>query len=234
MSKEKLALCGGHPARPYPGPEIEVKWAEEELREIIDVFQAGIYSRNHGTKVRGFESEFAAAFGVKRAIAVTSGTAAIHVAVGALQREYGWEVGDEIIVSPLTDIGSVVPIVYQGLIPVFADSDPETFCVSASSIEAKISPRTRAILVVHLFGNPADIDSIMRLAKQRNLEVIEDCAQAHYSAVGDRLCGTLGAAGTFSLQAGKLISIGEGGMMITSNAKLAAQATLFSDKGWKR
>jgi perosamine synthetase len=234
MGKEKLALYGGHPARPYPGPEIEPKWAGEEMHEIIDVFEAGIYSRNHGTKVRRFESEFAAAFGVKYAIAVTSGTAAIHVAVGALQRERGWDVGDEIISSPLTDIGSVVPIVYQGLIPVFADSDPETFCISASSIEAKISPRTRAILVVHLFGNPADMHSILELAKRRNLDVIEDCAQAHYSAVGDHICGTLGTCGAFSLQAGKLISVGEGGMMITPDEELAQQARLFSDKGWTR
>jgi len=234
MGKEKLALYGGCPVRPYPNPEIEAKWTGEELHELIDVFQAGIYSRNHGTKVRQFESEFAATFGVRCATAVTSGTAAIHIAVGTLQREYNWEVGDEIIVSPLTDIGSVVPIVYQGLIPVFADSDPETFCVSGASIEAKISLRTRAILVVHLFGNPADMDSILQLAKRQNLKVIEDCAQAHYSAVENRLCGTLGAVGTFSLQAGKLISVGEGGMMITSNAKLAAQAARFSDKGWKR
>jgi perosamine synthetase len=234
MDKEKLALYGGPPARPYPGPEIEAKWAGEELHEIIDVFQAGVYSRNHGTKVCTFEREFAAAFGIKDAIAVTSGTAAIHVAVGALQRVRGWEVGDEIISSPLTDIGSVVPIVYQGLIPVFADSDPETFCISPSSIEARISPRTRAILVVHLFGNPADMRSILELAKRWNLDVIEDCAQAHYSAVGDQLCGTLGIAGTFSLQAGKLISVGEGGMMVTSNEELGEEARLFSDKGWRR
>jgi perosamine synthetase len=226
---EKLAIDGGEPVRttPLTGGR---KWGWPELREIIDVFESGKIFRYGGDKVEQFEREFAAAYGVAHACASTSGTAAIHVAVGMIDPNPG----DEIITGPITDLGSVVPILYQGAIPIFADSDPETFCMDPADIERRITDKTVAIMVVHLFGNPCDMDAVMKIARRRNLPVIEDCSQAHRTEYKGRFVGTIGDIGAFSLQASKHITTGDGGMTITSNDAWAERGARFTDKGWNR
>jgi len=225
----KLAIDGG-PAtitRPLTGGK---KWGADELKEVIDVFESGGYYRYDGSKVVAFEEAFRKAYGARHAVASTSGTAAIHVAIGMLNPEPG----TEIITGPITDLGSVVPILYQQCIPVFADSDPDTFCMDPKSIERCITPRTSAIMPVHLFGNACNMDVIMKIAAKHKLPVIEDCSQAHHTLYKGRLCGTIGDIGAFSLQASKHITTGEGGMTITSRKALAERGAFFMDKGWAR
>jgi len=225
----QLAIDGGIPVRTQPLTGGK-KWGWEELREVVDVFESGQYFRSGGTKVEQFERDFAAAYGVRHAVASTSGTAAIHLAIGMINPEPG----DEIITGPITDLGSVVPILLQGAIPVFADSDPQTFCMDPADIERQITDRTRALMVVHLFGNPCDMDAVQDIARRHNLPLIEDCSQAHGTEYRGRLCGTLGDIGCFSLQASKHITTGDGGMTITADKALGERGRLFMDKGWTR
>jgi len=226
---EKLAVDGGPKAITHAFGEGK-KWGYEELREVLEVFESGRYYRYDGSKVIEFERHFAKAYGVRHAIASTSGTAAIHVALGMLDPEPG----SEIITGPITDLGSIVPILYQQCLPVFADTDPATYCMDPAEIERLITPRTAAIMVIHLFGNPCDMDAIMGIAERHRLPVIEDCSQAHYTQYKGRLCGTIGDIGAFSLQASKHITTGEGGMTITRRKALAERGALFADKGWAR
>ena len=229
MSDGKLAINGGTPVRtrPFPG---EKKVGAEELKELVDVIESGNMNRWGGTKVVKFEEEFGALHGVKHAIATTSGTASLHIGVGMVNPSPG----DEIITGPITDIGSIVPILYQGAIPVFAEADPETFNSDPADIEAKITDRTRAIMAIHLFGNPCDMDPIMEIARAHDLIVIEDCSQAHFSEYKGRLVGTVGDIGCFSLQQSKHITCGDGGITITNNDDLGLRGKLFMDKGWHR
>jgi perosamine synthetase len=226
---EKLAIHGGPKAinRPLTGGK---KWGYPELREIIDVFESGQYYRYGGSKVQDFEKAFRRTYGVRHAVASTSGTAAIHVALGMLNPEPG----SEIITGPITDLGSIVPILYQQCIPLFADTLPDTFCMDPLEIERLVTPRTAAIMPIHLFGNPCDMDAIVAIATAHKVPVIEDCSQAHYTSYRGRLCGTIGDIGAFSLQASKHITTGEGGMTITNRRSLAKRGALFADKGWAR
>ncbi len=226
---DKLALHGGPKAItcPLTGGR---KWGYAELREVLDVFESGAYYRYEGSKVEAFEQAFRKAYGARHAVAGTSGTAAIHIALGMLNPEPG----SEIITGPITDLGSIVPILYQQCLPVFADLDPATFGMDPAEIERLITPRTAAIMAIHLFGNPCDMDAIMALARKHKLPVIEDCSQAHYTRYKGRLCGTIGDIGAFSLQASKHITTGEGGMTITSRKPWGERGALFQDKGWAR
>ncbi|MBM3475628.1 MAG: DegT/DnrJ/EryC1/StrS family aminotransferase [Armatimonadetes bacterium] len=226
---EKLAIDGGPKAMAHAFGTGK-KWGYPELKEILDVFDSGAYYRYGGSKVIAFEKAFARAYGVRHAVASTSGTAAIHVALGMLNPEPG----SEIITGPITDLGSIVPILYQQCVPVFADTDPQTFCMDPKEIKRLITSRTAAIMVIHLFGNPCDMDAVMKIAREHKLPVIEDCSQAHYTRYKERLCGTIGDIGAFSLQASKHITTGEGGMTITNRKALAERGALFSDKGWAR
>jgi perosamine synthetase len=166
--------------------------------------------------------------GVRHAWACSSGTAALHTAVAAIDPEPG----DEIVTSPITDMGALAPILYQGAIPVFADVDPETANVTAETIAPRLSERTRAIVVTHLFGNPCDMAPILALARSREIPVIEDCAQAFLASDGGRGVGTIGTIGTFSLQQGKHITTGEGGIVTTDDDALARRMFLFINKAW--
>src|SRR5262249_28305590 len=142
------------------------------------------------------------------------------------------EPGDEIVTSPITDMGALTPILYQGAIPVFADVDQNTCNVTAASIERALSPRTRAVIVTHLFGNPCELTAIMELCRPRGLVVIEDCAQAFLARHAGQLVGTIGDIGCFSLQQGKHITTGEGGIVTTNNADYARRMFLFINKAW--
>lgn len=200
----------------------------EELNLLRRVLESGTLNCTRGTMVNELERRFADLLHLPSATAVSSGTAALHCAVAAVDPEPG----DEIISSPITDMGAIAPILFQTAIPIFADVDPETYNITAESIERVITPRTRAIIVTHLFGNPADMGPILDLARQHNLVVIEDCAQAFLATYDDRLVGTLGDIGCFSLQQGKHITSGEGGLVVTGNEHFARRMRLFHDKAW--
>jgi len=197
----------------------------ELLREAV---LSGTLTSTKGRFVRTLQRRFADTLGVDHGFGCASGTAAIHCAIAAIDPEPG----DEIITSPITDMGALAPIVYQGAIPVFADVDPATCNLTAATIQARISERTRAIIVTHLFGNPCDMKPIMALARACEIPVIEDCAQAFLASDHGSLVGTIGAIGCFSLQQGKHITTGEGGLVVTSDAALARRMELFINKAW--
>lgn len=200
----------------------------EELELLESVIRSGVLISTKGTFVRRLEELLAMRFGVRHAVACSSGTAAIHAAIAALDPEPG----DEIVTSPITDMGAITPILYQGAVPVFADVDRRSFTITAKSIERCLSSRTRAIVVTHLFGCPAEMGPILRLADERGVPVIEDSAQAYLAASEGALVGTLGAVGCFSLQQGKHVTTGEGGVVITDDDRLARRIRLFVNKAW--
>lgn len=184
--------------------------------------------RYGGVEVDAYEKEFAEYFGVKFATAVSSGTAAIHSAIAALNLEPG----SEIITTPITDPGTVSPIIFQQCLPVFADVEYETLNISPESVEKNITEKTRAVIVVHLAGAPARIDEILKIAEKHKIYVIEDCAQAHGVKYKGKYVGTFGDMGAFSLMSGKhMTSGGQGGMVITNNESFYWNAKRFADRG---
>jgi perosamine synthetase len=203
-------------------------FGEEEIEFLADVIRSGTLFSVSGRFVKNLEKSFAEALGVKHAYACASGTAAVHSAIAAINPEPG----DEIITSPITDMGAIAPILYQGAIPVFADVDPRTCNVSAKTIEPCLSDRTRAIIVTHLFGNPCDMHEIMNLAEEHDIPVIEDCAQSFLARYDGRLVGTFGTLSSFSLQQGKHITTGEGGLVVTNDDDIARRLFLFINKAW--
>lgn len=200
----------------------------EEISALEAVIASGTLTSTKGPQVPELERAFAELMGVAFATACSSGTAAVHLGVVAVDPEPG----DEIITTSITDMGALTPIIYQGAIPVFADVDPTTCNVTAATIEAVLSERTKAIIVTHLFGNPCEMGPIMALADAHGIPVIEDCAQAYGTRIGGRLVGTFGAVGCFSLQQGKHITTGEGGLVITSDPALARRMRLYVNKAW--
>jgi len=224
----KLALEGGTPYRKRPFPRRE-PFGEREVELVVEAVRSQNLFGPTGDKVPEFERRFAELYGVRYAVASTSGTAAIHIALGTLDPEPG----DEVITAPITDAGTVVPILYQNCIPVFADVD-DTYNMDPEDVERKVTPRTRAILVVHLFGNPCDMERITEVARRHGIPVIEDCSQAHLTEYKGRYVGTIGDMGCFSLQQSKHMTTGDGGVTVTSREELAERMALFRDKGWTR
>jgi perosamine synthetase len=231
---EKLALHGGAKVRDHGFPstgDISGRMiGEEEKKHVLEVLESGALNRNNGTKVNDFEKQFAEKYGVKHAIASTSGSASLHLAVAALDLEPG----DEIITTTITDMGSLIGILMQNLIPMFADVDPRTGNITAETIEKVLSPKTKAIMPIHAFGQPCDMDPILALAEKHGLYVIEDACQAHRSEYKGKLGGTMGDIGCFSFQQSKQMTTGDGGMTVTDNDALALRMRLFSDKAWPR
>jgi dTDP-4-amino-4,6-dideoxygalactose transaminase len=200
----------------------------EEVALLAKAIASGTLTSTKGEMVKQLEASFAAQLEVRHAHACSSGTAAVHTAMAALDPEPG----DEIITSPITDMGALTPILYQAAIPVFADVDRWTCNVTAETIAARLSPRTRAIIVTHLFGNPCAMEPIMDVARTHNLPVIEDCAQAFLAQDLGQTVGTVGTIGCFSLQQGKHITTGEGGLVVTNDTQLARRMYLFINKAW--
>lgn len=200
----------------------------EEIELVREALESGTLTSTKGKFVKQLEADFAALLGSKHCHASSSGSSALHVAYAAIDPEPG----DEFITTPITDMGALTPIVYQGAIPVFADVDYRTCNVTAETIEARLSDRTKAIVVTHLFGNPCDMGPIMELARSRNIPVIEDCAQAFEATYRDQKVGTIGDIGCFSLQQGKHITTGEGGLTVTDNEEYARRIFLFINKAW--
>jgi dTDP-4-amino-4,6-dideoxygalactose transaminase len=184
-----------------------------------------------GPEVEAFEKEFAARHNVKHAVAVNTGTSALHVALLAA----GVKAGDEVITVSMTFIATVSAIRYTGATPVFVDIDPVTCTMDVSQIESKITPRTRAIMPVHLYGQPADMDPIMEIARRRNLIVIEDAAQAHAAEYKGRRVGGIGQIAGFSFYPGKnLGAYGEAGIATTNDDKHAHTMRLLRDWGQEK
>lgn len=200
----------------------------EEIELLTQAIQSGVLTSTKGKFVQRLEKRFAERLGIKAAYACSSGTSAIHTAIAAIDPEPG----DEIVTTSITDMGALTPILYQGAIPVFADVDPKTYNVTAETIEATLSERTRAIIVTHLFGNPCQMADIMALANRKGIPVIEDCAQAYDAQTGGRFVGTFGAIGCFSLQQGKHITTGEGGIVVSNDEALAKRMFRFINKAW--
>jgi dTDP-4-amino-4,6-dideoxygalactose transaminase len=231
---EQLAINGGIPVRNTAFPsyaDASGRWlGDEEKRLLMEVIDSGSLNRNGGTKVEFLEKQWGDMLGVTYAQAVTSGTAALHTAVAALNLEPG----DEVITTTITDMGTLIGILANNLVPTFADIDPRTGNVTAATIAREITAKTRAIIVVHLFGQPADLDPILALAREHNLKVVEDCAQAHLATYKGRYVGTIGDIGCFSFQQSKQMTTGDGGMVVTNNEQLGVRARLFADKAWPR
>jgi perosamine synthetase len=209
----------------YPKP-----LTEEEFDALKPLFLSGGFSRYASAMTEELEGLLAEFFGVKHAVACSSGTGAIHAALIALDLP----TGSEVITTPITDVGVVLPIIYQNLIPVFADVDPTTFNLDSASVEARITPNTTAIIAVHLAGNPCPVDELRALADRHNLVLIEDCSQAHGARYKGRPAGSIGDIGIASLQQSKHMTSGEGGIIFTNNTALWERTKLSVDKGWTR
>lgn len=226
----ELAILGGKPVRTKPFPPY-ITVGQEEKDAVCRVIDSGVLSRYLGTwheqfmggqEVRALEKEWAARYSVKHAVAVNSATSGLICAMGAL----GILPGDEIIVGPWSmSISATAPLFYGG-IPVFVDVEPDCFCLDVKDIAKKITPRTKAILVVDLFGQPYDADAINALAQKYDIKVIEDAAQAPGALYKGRAAGTLADIGIFSLNYHKHIHCGEGGVIATNDDALAQRLQL--------
>lgn len=227
----KLAINGGNRVRTKPFPAYKVIGKEEQMA-AIRVIESGVLSKYLGTwhkdffggsEVQALEKEWAAKFNVKHAISVNSATSALYCAVGAA----GVGPGDEVIVSPYTMAASATAALVYNSIPVFADVEEDYYCLSVESVREKITTRTKAIIVVDIFGQSYDVEGINALAEEFNLIVIEDCAQAPGGMYKEKFTGTLGDMGIYSLNYHKHIHTGEGGIVVTDNDDLADKLRLI-------
>lgn len=190
-----------------------------ETKYVLDCLQTGWIS-SAGGYIEKFEQKWAEYCGMRHGIAVSNGTAALQIAVGCLNLE----VGDEVIMPSFTIISCVQAVIYNRLKPVLVDCDPETWCMDVSQVEAKITHRTRAIMPVHMYGHPVDMDPVIELANRHGLKIIEDAAQVHGGEYKGRKCGGLGDISCFSFFANKIITTGEGGMLLTNDDSYADRA----------
>ena len=209
-------------------PVFEPVITEADVQAVMETLRRGEISGSFGTTINSFERAFADYLGVPHAVAVSSGTAALHVAV----RAAGIQPGDEVLVSSSTNIATALAVVHNGAIPVPVDSEPDTWNLDLDVIESLITPKTRAILPVHLFGTPVDMDALMTIADRHGLIVIEDVAEALGTRVRGRLAGTFGKLSCFSFYANKVITTGEGGMVVTSDADIAERLRLLRNLGF--
>lgn len=231
----RAAILGAEPVRTRPfAPRKTMREAEKRAAlEVIesDVLSAFIGGAGNfflgGEKVRAFERAWAETLGFRHAVSVNSATSGLVTAVGAV----GIEPGDEVICSPYSMSASATCAMFYGGIPVFADIDAHTFCLDPRSVEERITARTKAIIVVHLFGHPADMDGIMTLAARHGLKVIEDAAQAPGVVYKGRPVGAIGDVGGFSLNFHKHIHTGEGGMIVTDDDGVARRCQLIRNHG---
>jgi dTDP-4-amino-4,6-dideoxygalactose transaminase len=225
----ELALNGGKPVRTAEWLSWPV-WDPEYEKPMMEILRSADWYRGDGNKCKEFEKEYAQLIGAKRVVATASGSAALiaslHVA--------GVDAGDEVIVSPYTFIASYNVIFDRHALPVFADTDQETFSINPHKIEEKITDRTSALLPVHIFGLPVDMNRILAIGKKHNLPVIEDACQAWLAEYDGKMCGTLGDLGCFSFQNSKHIPSGEGGAISGNNDALMDRAFAYHDCGRPR
>lgn len=235
QANDTLSLFGGKPVRELPWPPHTIL-GDEERREVQQVLDSSILSGfvakagDHflgGPKVRLLEDEFQRYFDIPFAVSVNSATAGLHAALIAL----GCRSGDEVVVTPYTMSASATAVLMCNAVPVFVDVDPVYGNIDPEKVERAITPRTRAMVVVHLFGHPAPMQQLQAIAKAHNLPIVEDCAQAPAALYQSKFVGTVGDIGVFSFNQFKTISCGEGGMAVTADAALAERMRLVRNHG---
>ena len=219
------------PIRTKPMPARPQRYAVRELEYLKEALSRNnlFYTQPDGLVARMLQRA-KEVFGVTYAASASSGSAALHVATGAA----GVEVAAEVITSPITDMGSLIGILYQNAIPVFADVDPRTYNMTAQTIEAAITPRTQAVIAVHLAGAPCPIEEIAQLCKSKGIKLIEDAAQSFGSRYRGRHVGGFGDLGCFSFNEYKHLSTGDGGIVVTNDKRLYGRAHNFADKCYDR
>jgi dTDP-4-amino-4,6-dideoxygalactose transaminase len=204
------------PVRTTPFPSWP-QWGSEELAGLTNVLESGIWGDANGPVVRALEADYAAFVQADHALACSNGTVAIVLALRAL----GIGSGDEVIVPPYTFLATATAVLEVNALPIFADIDPNTWCIDPAAVEAAITERTRAIIAVHFGGHPADLDALKQIATRHGVALIEDCAHAHGAMWNNHRVGAIGDMGTWSFQASKNLTCGEGGMVTTNNPELA-------------
>jgi dTDP-4-amino-4,6-dideoxygalactose transaminase len=223
---EKLAIQGGTPAKTGSFPDWP-QYGEKEEKALMEVLHSGIWWRTPGTKTLEFEEKFAAYQQAKYGVACTNGTAALEIAIAAL----GIGLGDEVIVPDFTFVATASAVLFVGAMPVMVDIDPDTYCIDPEKVEAAVTSRTKAIIAVHVAGHPSDLDRLKEIARIHNLFLIEDSSHAHGSEWKGHKVGSIGNVGTFSFQASKLMTAGEGGMVVTNDEDLAVRIRSIHDCG---
>jgi len=224
--QDKLAIAGGGKVHPGNWPEWPV-WDKNAEESVASMLRSGRWWRGNGEHVVEFEKKYAELMGVKRCLATASGTTALMVSLYAL----GVDAGDEVLVSPYTFIATYNVIFLKRALPVFVDSDPDTFLMDPGKIESRITDRTTAIIPVHIYGLPCDMDSINAVAKKHSLKVIEDACQAWLGEYKGKMVGTFGDTGCFSFQNSKNLPAGEGGAIISNNEDLMDLCHAFHNCG---
>ena len=204
-------------------PVFEPEIGDDEIQAVLAALKRGEISGSFGSAIPEFEQLFASYVGCKHGVAVSSGTTALQVAVAAA----GIGPGDEVLVSALTNIATALAVTHNGALPVPVDSEATTWNLDLDLVERAITPRTRAIIPVHVYGHPVDMDRVRAIADEHNLIVIEDCAESHGATVRGRMTGGLGQMGCFSFYANKIITTGEGGMVTTNDDALADRLRLL-------
>ena len=222
----KLAMLGGQPVRTKPWSEWPI-WDQSAEGDILSVLRSGKWFRGWGTKVTEFEEKYAELMGAKRCLATASGTTALLTALHTL----GIDAGDEVLVAPYTFIATYNVVFQNKALPVFVDTDQETFTMNPDKIEERITERTRAIIPVHIMGQPADMDRINAIAKKHNLLVIEDACQAWLAEYNHKKCGTISDLGCFSFQNSKNLPAGEGGAIVGNNEEIMDRCYTFHNCG---
>ncbi len=223
---DKLAIKGGSPVRTDEWPGWPV-WDKDAEDGIVKMLRSGNWWRGNGGHVEEFEKKYADMMDAKRCLATASGTTALLVATHVL----GVDAGDEVLVSPYTFIATYNVIFMNKALPVFVDTDPETFLIDPDKIEDRITDRTSAIMPVHIYGLPVDMDSVNAIARKHNLKVIEDACQAWLAEYKGKKCGTLGDLGCFSFQNSKHIPTGEGGAIVGNNDEIMDRCYAFHNCG---
>lgn len=227
----RAVTSGVSRAAPSPTAPLVPTWPhydEDEIAAVTRVLRSGRVNYWTGTEARSFEREYAAAIGVPHAVSLANGTVALELALQVL----GVGPGDEVVTSPRSFIASASCAVMRGAQPVFAEVDRDSQNITAATIERVLTPRTKAIIAVHLAGWPCEMDAILDLARSRNLSVIEDCAQANGATYQGRPVGAWGVVGTFSFCQDKIITTGgEGGLLVTADESLWSRAWSFKDHG---
>ena len=221
-----LALLGGEKAKSKPFP-IWPHYDEAEERALKQVLESRIWWRTPGTKTLAFEQAFAKFHGARHGIAVTNGTAALEVTMASL----GIGAGDEVILPDFTFVATASAVLFAQALPVLVDVDPGTYCINPDLVEEAITPRTKAVIAVHMGGHPADLDRLKKITDRKKLALIEDSSHAHASEWKGKRIGTFGVAGTFSFQSSKLMTAGEGGIIISNDEKFERQARSVHDCG---
>lgn len=210
-------------------PVYEPLIGEKEAEYASKAVKSGWIS-SIGEYIEEFERRFADFIGTKYAVSVSNGTVGLHLALAAL----GIGPGDEVLVPDLTFVATANAVKYTGATPIFVDIDPKTWCMDPEDLKKKITPNSKAVIPVHLYGYPANMDEILNIAQKENLYVIEDCAEAHGAEISNRKVGSFGNCGVFSFYGNKIITTGEGGMITTNDEELFIRLKFLKDHGMSK